>query len=110
MARPDTQNGGLPTSLMVNAPQNHHSLKYYSLQQINNRVNRRLGTESIKQGRKGRRKKKKRKKSTLLPQTVFAETRRRRPNAGWSGQPRSSSKQPAGYRENKSKCGCKLVC
>ena len=49
------QNGGLPTSLMVNAPPNHNSLKDYSLQQINNGDNRRVSincTESIKQGRK----------------------------------------------------------
>ena len=47
------QNGGLPTSLMVNAPPNLNSLKDYRLQNINNGDNRRLSinsTESIKQG------------------------------------------------------------
>ena len=47
--------GGLPTSLMVNAPPNLSSLKNYSLQQINNGNNRRLSinwTESIKTGKK----------------------------------------------------------
>ena len=46
------QNGGLPTSLMVNVPPNNNSLKDYSLQQIDNGDNRRLSincTESVKQ-------------------------------------------------------------
>ena len=53
------QNGGLPTSLMVNAPPNN-CLKDYSLQQINNGNNRRLSTsctESIKQGKKKKKEK-----------------------------------------------------
>ena len=52
------QNGGLPTSLMVNSPPNHNSLKDYSLQQNNNVDNRRLSiscTESIKQRRNNKR-------------------------------------------------------
>ena len=47
-------NGGLPTSLMVNAPPNYSIVKDYSLQQINNDDNRTLNiscTQSIK--RKG---------------------------------------------------------
>ena len=50
------QSGGLPTSLKVNAPPNHNSLKDYSLQQIKDGDNRRLSlncTETIKQGRGG---------------------------------------------------------
>ena len=59
-ALPDKSKRRIPTSLMVNTPPNHNSLKDYSLQQINDGDNRRLSlnsTQSMKQERQKKRKK-----------------------------------------------------